>query len=269
MCARVQSDVLRVLRVLVFQFSTCLLRHVFGVLGVLCVLLGLCVLCALCALYAFSKLYVQHRGPQKRASGQKHTDGRQRNILLATTRRTHSTNFCCIFAFIIVLCFRGFFEGARRDGNIRLAQFNHFQGENPNCLLPLPLSWCYACYVCCAFYAFPFGASESASRSDLRSTHSAGPNFFTPIIQHCFLFFVVFLPCLHRCSLPHPCTGFKWMTDVRIRMTIASCLCLCLGATLPTCVRCFECCHFLLLTLPLETLYVFYVLCSMFLPHHC
>ena len=98
MCARVQSDVLRVLRVLrgpVFQFCTCLWRHVFGVLRVLCVLrgpvfqlctclwrlvfgvlrvlcvlLGLYVLYALCALYAFSKTYVQHCGPQKRASGQ-------------------------------------------------------------------------------------------------------------------------------------------------------------------------------------------------------
>ena len=83
MYARVQSDVLRVLRVLrfpVFQFCTCLSRHVFGVLRVLCLLLGLCVLCALCALYAFSKPYVQHRGPRKRASGQKRTDGRQRNM---------------------------------------------------------------------------------------------------------------------------------------------------------------------------------------------
>ena len=43
-------------------------------------LLGLYVLYALCALYAFSKPYVQHRGPQKRASGQKRTDGSQRNI---------------------------------------------------------------------------------------------------------------------------------------------------------------------------------------------
>ena len=47
MCARVQNDVLRVVRVLlvpVFQFFTCLWRHVLGVLGVLCVLLGLCLL---------------------------------------------------------------------------------------------------------------------------------------------------------------------------------------------------------------------------------
>ena len=83
MCARVQSDVLRVLRILrgpVFQFCTCLWRHVFGVLRVLCVLLGLYVLYALCALYAFSKPYVQHRGPQKRASGQKRTGGSQRNM---------------------------------------------------------------------------------------------------------------------------------------------------------------------------------------------
>ena len=83
MCARVQTDLLRGLRVLrvpVLQFCTCLWRYVLGVLGVVCVLLGLCVLCALCALYAFSKPYVQHRWPQKRASGQKRTHGRQRNI---------------------------------------------------------------------------------------------------------------------------------------------------------------------------------------------
>ena len=49
-------------------------------LRVLCVLLGVYVLYALCALYAFSKRYVEHRGPQKRASGRKLTHGRQRNI---------------------------------------------------------------------------------------------------------------------------------------------------------------------------------------------
>ena len=80
MTARVRSDVLRVLRGPVFQFYTCLWRHVFGVLRVLCVLLGLYVLYALCAVYAFSKPYVQHRGPQKRVSGQKRTDGSQRNM---------------------------------------------------------------------------------------------------------------------------------------------------------------------------------------------
>ena len=92
-CAPVcKTDVLRVLRVPVFQFCTCLWRHVLGVLGVLCVLLGVCVLCALCALYAFSKPYVQHRWPQKRASGQKYIDGRQRNM------RTHNgcyMVYCC------------------------------------------------------------------------------------------------------------------------------------------------------------------------------
>ena len=75
MCAYMQNDVLRVP---IFQFFTCLLRHV---LGVLCVkLLGLCVLYAFCALYALSKPYVQHCWLQKRASGQKGTDGSQRNI---------------------------------------------------------------------------------------------------------------------------------------------------------------------------------------------
>ena len=95
MCARVQSDVLRVQRVLrgpVFQFCTCLWRHVFGVLSVLCVLLGLYVLYALCVLYAFSKPYVQHRGPQKRASGQKRTDGSQRNMPMSPGVKTsHNT----------------------------------------------------------------------------------------------------------------------------------------------------------------------------------
>ena len=47
-------------------------------------------------------------------------------IPLAATRRTHSTKFSRVFAFIIVLCFRGVFEGAQRNGTIRLAQFNHF-----------------------------------------------------------------------------------------------------------------------------------------------
>ena len=81
MCARAQNDVLRVLRVTVFQIFTCLWRHVLGVLGVLCVILGLCVLYAYCALYAFSKPDVQRRWLQKRASGQKRGDGSQRNML--------------------------------------------------------------------------------------------------------------------------------------------------------------------------------------------
>ena len=66
MCARVQTNVRRVLRVLripVFQFCMCLWTRVFGVLRVLCVLLGVYVLYVLCLLYAFSKPYVQHRWP--------------------------------------------------------------------------------------------------------------------------------------------------------------------------------------------------------------
>ena len=110
-------------------------------------------------------------------------------IPLATTRRTHSTKFCRVFAFMIVLCFRGVFEGARRNGTIRLAQFNHFRGEKHNCLLPLPLSWCYACCVCCASCVFRSGASESASGSlPTRSTRSVGAKCFTPIIPHPFFF---------------------------------------------------------------------------------
>ena len=89
MCARVQNDVLHILRVLrvsVFQLFTCLCKHLLGVLGVRCVLLGLCVLYVPCALYAFSKPYVQHRGLQKHASGQKHTDGSQRNMHISACK---------------------------------------------------------------------------------------------------------------------------------------------------------------------------------------
>ena len=112
------------------------------------------------------------------------------NIPLATTRRTHSTKFCRVFAFMIVLCFREVFEGARRNGTIRLAQFNHFRGEKHNCLLPLALSWCYACCVCCASCVFRSGASESASGSlPTRSTRSAGAKRFTPIIPPPIFFF--------------------------------------------------------------------------------
>ena len=90
---------------------------------------------------------------------------------------------------MIVLCYRGVFEGARRNGTICLAQFNHFRGEKHNCLLPLPLSWCYACCVCCASCVFRSGASESASGSlPTRSTRSAGAKCFTPIIPHPIFF---------------------------------------------------------------------------------
>ena len=117
------------------------------------------------------------------------------HIPLATTRRTHSTKFCRVFAFMIVLCFRGVFEGARRNGTIRLAQFNHFRGEKHNCLLPLPLSWCYACCVCCASCVFRSGASESASGSlPTRSTRFAGAKRFTPIIPPPIFFFAMLQP---------------------------------------------------------------------------
>ena len=130
------------------------------------------------------------------------------HIPLATTRRTHSTKFSRVFAFMIVLCFRGVFEGARRNGTIRLAQFNHFRGEKHNCLLPLPLSWCYACCVCCASCVFRSGASESASGSlPTRSTRSAWAKRFTPIIPPPIFFF---LPCFHPCTLPQTCTGSQW-----------------------------------------------------------
>ena len=186
-------------------------------------------------------------------------------IPLATTRRTHSTKFSRVFAFMIVLCFRGVFEGARRNGTIRLAQFNHFRGEKHNCLLPLPLSWCYACCVCCASCVFRSGASESASGSlPTRSTRSAGAKRCTPIIPPP----IFFLPCFHPCTLPQTCTGSQWNSNVRIPTTIAFCLCVGLGATLPTCVGCYVCCRFSLLTLPLEPFYACYVLCSMFLSQH-
>ena len=113
---------------------------------------------------------------------------------------------------------------------------------------------------------FRSGASESASGSlPPRSARFARANCFTPIIPHPIFFF---LPCLHPCTVPHTCTGSQWNSNVRVRTTIAFCLCLCLGATLPTCVGCFVCCHFSLLTLPLEPFYACYVLCSMFLPQH-
>ena len=90
---------------------------------------------------------------------------------------------------------------------------------------------------------------------------------YHPALAFCLLVF--FLVCLHPCTLPHTCTSSQWISNVRIGMTIASCLCLCLGAMLPTCVGCFACCHFPLLTFPAEPLYAFYALCNMFLPHHC
>ena len=86
MCTRMQNDMLCVLCLLrgpVFQFVTCLWRHVLGVLGVVCVLLGLCVLSA------FSNTYAEHCWLQKRASGQRRTDGRQRNNRSQTPGHTY------------------------------------------------------------------------------------------------------------------------------------------------------------------------------------
>ena len=109
------------------------------------------------------------------------------HIPLVTTRRTHSTKFC-------------------RDGTIRLAQFidNHFRGEKHNCLLPLPLSWCYACCFCCACCVFRSRASESASGSlPTRSTRSAGAKRFTPIIPPpIFFFFAMLSPVYSATHLP-------------------------------------------------------------------
>ena len=118
---------------------------------------------------------------------------------LATTRRTHIRKSSHVFAFIIILCFRGVFEGARRDGSIRLAELDHFRGMKHKCLLRLPLSWYYAYCVCCASCAFRSGASESASGSHpTRSTRSAGANCLTPIIQP--LIFVFWIFSWHPCT---------------------------------------------------------------------
>ena len=66
-----------------------------------------------------------------------------------------------------------------------------------NCLLPLPLSSCYACCVCCASCAFRSDASKSASGSlPTRFMHSAGANCFTPIIQHLLCVFSCFCTML-------------------------------------------------------------------------
>ena len=125
-------------------------------------------------------------------------------IPLATTRRTHGTKFCRVFAFMIVLCFRGVFEGAGRNVTIPLAQFNHFQGEKHNCLLPLPLSWCYACCMCCASCVFRSGASESASgRLPTRSTRFAGAKRFVPIIPPPIFFFFAMLSPVYSATHLH------------------------------------------------------------------
>ena len=181
------------------------------------------------------------------------------HIPLATTRRAHSTKFCRVFAFMIFLCLRGVFEDAQRNGTIRLPQFNHFRGEKHNCLLPLPLSWCYACCVCCASCVFQSGACESACGSlPTRSTRSAGAKCFTPIIPHPIFFFAMLAPVY--------CAKHLHWFSMELKRAYSNDNCL--GATLPTCVGCFVCCRFSLLTLPLEPFYACYVLCSMFLSQH-
>ena len=111
-------------------------------------------------------------------------------------------NFLAFLLLSLFCASRGLSEGARRDGTIRLAQLNQFQEENHNCLLPLPLSWCYACCVCCVFRASRFGAFVSAYGSDLRVLRVPQALISShPLSSAAFCF----LLCLCHACTPIPC----------------------------------------------------------------
>ena len=113
--------------------------------------------------------------------------GRIFHIPLATTRRTHSTKFCRVSAFMIVLCFRGVFEGARR-WNYPFSSIQPFSRREAQ--LPPASASVLVLRVCCASCVFRSGASESASGSlPTRSTRSARAKRFTPIIPPPIFFF--------------------------------------------------------------------------------
>ena len=73
--------------------------------------------------------------------------------------------------------------------------------SNDNCLLPMPLPWCYSAHVCWVFCVLSFFASDVASGAVVRVLRALQHVFATPLLGRSA--FMVQEPCLHPCTPPH------------------------------------------------------------------
>ena len=79
--------------------------------------------------------------------------------------------------------------------------------SNDNCLLPMPLAWCYIAHVCWVFCVLSFFASDVASGAVVRVLRALQHVFVPTFIGRSA--FMVQEPCLHPCTPPHILNGCK------------------------------------------------------------
>ena len=73
--------------------------------------------------------------------------------------------------------------------------------SNDNCLLPMPLPWCYAAHMCWVFCVLSFFAFDAASGAVVRVLRALQHVFASPLLGRSA--FMVQEPCLHPCTPPH------------------------------------------------------------------
>ena len=79
--------------------------------------------------------------------------------------------------------------------------------SNDNCLLPMPLPWCYTAHVCWVFCVLSFFASDVASGAVVRVLRALQHVLATPLLGRSA--FMVQEPCLHPCTPPHILNGCR------------------------------------------------------------
>ena len=78
---------------------------------------------------------------------------------------------------------------------------------NDNCLLPMPLPWCYIAHVCWVFCVLSFFASDVASGAVVPVLRALQHVFASPLLGRCAL--MVQEPYLHPCTPPHILNGCR------------------------------------------------------------
>ena len=79
--------------------------------------------------------------------------------------------------------------------------------SNDNCLVPLPLPWCYTAHVSWVFCVLSFFASDVASGAVVRVLRAVQHVFATPLLGRSAC--MVQEPCLHPYTPPHILNGCK------------------------------------------------------------
>ena len=79
--------------------------------------------------------------------------------------------------------------------------------SNDNCLLPMPLPWCYIAHVCWVFCVLSFFASDIASGAVLRVLRALQNVFVATFVGRSD--FLVQEPCLRPCTPPHILNGCR------------------------------------------------------------